>query len=706
MIKRNQDYLNRLSAIIDFLLVFISYIFSAWFRLKVLHGWWENIGLSRPMIIASLIYAAGLLLMLSALGFYNSTRVRKLSWKLSTLFIATTLSIFIVTALIFVFKIEDISRGIIALFYLLTLFLLGGKQFLTRTILNQLRKTGYNIKHEILIGSGRLAKQYQEDLGNEPELGIQIDEVVDSDADLDQLLAGSYADEVVIALEPEEYVNITKLIAACEKNGVKYYVVPFYNDMIPAHPVFENIGKTRLINMRANRLEQLGWSVLKRVFDAIVSAAGLIILSPLLMVLAIGVKLSSPGPVFFRQERVGLNRKRFFMLKFRSMVVNDQSDTAWSKTGDDRRTKFGAFIRKTSLDELPQLINVLKGDMSLVGPRPELPYFVEQFKEEIPLYMVKHQVKPGITGWAQVNGYRGDTSIKKRIELDLWYIDNWSPLLDLRILLMTVPWAMINEERFGTIPESDVKVIVATHKPYWMPSDPLYVPIRVGAEGKDDFGFIPDNTGKNISEKNANYCELTGLYWAWKNLNCDYLGLAHYRRHFTLLRGTGDRRDVMTLDQARNQLANVDVLLPTPRNYWIETNYQQYVHAHHAEDLDETRRIIEEKYPKYIEAYDNSMKKTTGHRFNMFIMKKELVDQYCSWLFDILFELEKRLDISNYSPNDQRVFGFVSERLLDVWIETNRIQYKDIPYIFLEKENWITKGVNFILRKLEGKKTA
>ncbi|MBO4653238.1 MAG: undecaprenyl-phosphate glucose phosphotransferase [Lachnospiraceae bacterium] len=708
MIKKNQTYLNRISAGIDFLLVFLSYLFSAWFRLRVLNGSWENKGLSRPMILASVIYSVCLIFALVLLGFYRTTRVRKLSWKLRTLFLATTLSIFAVTAVIFVFKIEDVSRGIIAIFYLLTLVLLGGKQLITRAVLNQLRRSGYNIKHEILVGSGRLATQYREDLSNEPELGIQIDASAEDEAELEQLLGGSAIDEVVLALEPEKYGNITKLISVCEKYGVKYYVVPFYNDMIPAHPVFESIGRTKLVNMRANRLESLGWAGLKRAFDIFVSTIGLLILSPLLIILAIGVKLSSPGPVFFRQERVGYNRKRFSMLKFRSMVVNNESDTAWSKKSDNRRTKFGSFIRKTSLDELPQLINVLRGDMSLVGPRPELPFFVEKFKEEIPLYMVKHQVKPGITGWAQVNGYRGDTSIRKRIELDIWYIDNWSPMLDLKILLKTFPWAMINDERMGaeseTIAEADIKVIVAAHKSYWMPSDELYVPMQVGAEGKEDLGYTPDNTGDNISSKNANYCELTGLYWAWKNLSCDYLGLAHYRRHFTAIRGTDDRRDVLTIDQARDLLGHVDVLLPKKRNYLIETNYKQYIHAHHAIDLDETRRIIEEKYPEYLAAYDTSMKKTKGHRFNMFIMKKDLADRYCTWLFDILFELEKRLDISDYSENDQRVFGFVAERLLDVWLDANEIKYKDIRYMYLERQNWIAKGVKFVMRKIKGKK--
>ena len=219
MIKRNQEYLNRISTIIDFILVVFSYIFSAWFRLKVLHGWWENQGLSTPMVIASFIYAAGLLIMLSILGFYSSTRVKNLSWKIETLFISTTISIFIVTAFIFVFKIEDVSRGIIVLFYILTLILLSGKQVLTRIVLNQLRSSGFNIKHEILVGHGNLAKQYQEDLEEEPELGIQIDEIIGADEDLEIRLKDGKIDEVVLALDPGEYENITKLISACEKRA-------------------------------------------------------------------------------------------------------------------------------------------------------------------------------------------------------------------------------------------------------------------------------------------------------------------------------------------------------------------------------------------------------------------------------------------------------------------------------------------------------
>lgn len=247
----------------------------------------------------------------------------------------------------------------------------------------------------------------------------------------------------------------------------------------------------------------------------------------------------------------------------------------------------------------------------------------------------------------------------------------------------------------------DIKVIVATHKKYWMPSDPMYLPLHVGREGKEDLGYTGDNTGDNISLKNKNYCELTGLYWAWKNLDADYIGMAHYRRHFVGKKSRGNKREkVLTQVQLEQILKKTDIILPKPRNYYIETNYSQYAHAHHAEDLDVTREIMEEKYPSYIKAFDESMKRTSGHRFNMFIMKKECFIQYCEWLFDILFELEKRLDISGYSENDARVFGFVSERLLDVWIDTNQLDYRNLSVEFMEKQNWLKKGGNFLLRKI------
>ena len=248
----------------------------------------------------------------------------------------------------------------------------------------------------------------------------------------------------------------------------------------------------------------------------------------------------------------------------------------------------------------------------------------------------------------------------------------------------------------------EIKIIVAAHKKYWMPQDPLYLPVQVGAAGKESIGYQRDDEGGNISEKNAHYCELTGLYWAWKNLRADYIGLAHYRRHFSSGKLLGDKRSrVIGRADMERLRARTDVLLPRPRHYWIETNYSQYAHAHHAVDLDTARDILRERYPQYLPAWDRCMKKRSGHRFNMFVMKKEILDAYCTWLFDVLAELEKRLDISSYSRNDSRVFGFVSERLLDVWIQTNGIACKNIPYVFMESQNWLVKGGNFVKRKFK-----
>ena len=247
----------------------------------------------------------------------------------------------------------------------------------------------------------------------------------------------------------------------------------------------------------------------------------------------------------------------------------------------------------------------------------------------------------------------------------------------------------------------DIKIIIAAHKEYQMPEGSMYLPVHVGAEGKESLGYTPDNTGDNISLKNPNYCELTGLYWAWKNLDAEYYGLAHYRRHFSNGSHSRDKWErIISQAEHEKKLSEYDVLLPKPRNYWIESTYSHYSHAHHAVDLDTTRAILEERYPEYIPAFDKVMGLPVGHRFNMFVMKKKYFDRWCAFLFDVLFELEKRLDISSYNQNDARVFGFVAERLIDVWLITNKVRYKDMPYVFMEDQNWIKKGGAFVKRKL------
>lgn len=262
-----------------------------------------------------------------------------------------------------------------------------------------------------------------------------------------------------------------------------------------------------------------------------------------------------------------------------------------------------------------------------------------------------------------------------------------------------------------------IVIAVVTHIEHTMPGDPLYMPLMAGAALMDRVpeGYVRDDTGDNISASNRSYCELTGLYWAWKNLDADYIGICHYRRYFASVRhsdnvpfgtrvamyaGMKPQREILGKEEAEIIAGQSDIILPLRRRYFIETNYSQYAHAHHAQDLDITREIIRERHPEYLNAFDRQMKKRGGHRFNMFIMNKELLDSYCSWLFDILFELEKRLDTSGYSERDKRVFGFVAERLLDVWLDANGHRYTELPYIMTEGENLPAKAAGLIMRKI------
>ena len=255
----------------------------------------------------------------------------------------------------------------------------------------------------------------------------------------------------------------------------------------------------------------------------------------------------------------------------------------------------------------------------------------------------------------------------------------------------------------SVLDNANIKTIVATHKEYRMPTDPLYLPMQAGRAIHPALPYLGDNTGDNISGKNAGFSELTCLYWAWKNLDADAIGLCHYRRHFAGKRLGRKWERILTLQRAETLLREVPVILPEKRNYFIETGYTQYIHAHHKNDLTITQEIIAEHCPEYMEAFEKTLNRTTGHRFNMLVMRRDLLDRYCAWLFDILFELEKRLDISDYTEYDKRVFGFVGERLLDVWIETNQVEYLECPVIHMEPQHWLVKGSDFLHRKLHPK---
>lgn len=250
-----------------------------------------------------------------------------------------------------------------------------------------------------------------------------------------------------------------------------------------------------------------------------------------------------------------------------------------------------------------------------------------------------------------------------------------------------------------------ISILVATHKKYDMPKYKSYLPIHVGKKDKNDIGFIGDDTGENISLKNPYFCELTGLYWAWKNLKSDYIGLVHYRRHFKGKTKSKDKfESVLSDKEISTLLKSNDIILPKLRNYYIETLYSHYEHTMYIEPLDITGEIIKEKYPKYYMEFELLKKRKKAHMFNMFIMKKEIMDKYCDFLFDILFELEKRVDNSKYDAFHARFYGRVSELLLDVWLNTNDYKYTEVPVMNMEKVNWFKKGTSFLKAKFFGKK--
>jgi Undecaprenyl-phosphate glucose phosphotransferase len=268
--------------------------------------------------------------------------------------------------------------------------------------------------------------------------------------DLAGILADNKMDEIAITLPIRDYHYLEEVVDICEKNGVHTKFIPDYNSLIPTKSYTEDLLGLPVINIRYVPLSNTGNIITKRMLDVISSLLGILITSPLLLLVALLIKLGSPGPVIFKQERVGYHKKSFQMYKFRSMELQSCSmeQKAWTVKDDPRVTPIGKFLRRTSLDELPQLFNILKGDMSLVGPRPERPLFVEKFKEEIPRYMVKHQVRPGLTGWAQINGYRGDTSIRKRIDYDIYYIENWTIGFDLKIIFLTFFTGFVNKNAY------------------------------------------------------------------------------------------------------------------------------------------------------------------------------------------------------------------------------------------------------------------
>ena len=467
MIRDNQQILNRINVLIDAVIVAVSLVLAYIIKFYIITpgpGYYLELSYYYDLLP---FVIPGYVLIYSFCDIYTSRRTWRQQSEILDLIKANTIGI--LALMLFVYNVLreiNYSRSVMAIFYFLNIFLCSLYRGILRALLKSFRKKGYNIKHVLLVGYSRAAEHYMDSIRENPQWGYNIVGVLDDHVpagamyhgvkvlgtlgNLEYILPEHKLDEIVIALPLEDYEKLEETVSICEKFGVHTKFVPDYNSVIPTKPYTEDLGGLPVINIRYVPLTNSGNIFIKRVFDILASLFGIIITSPLMLIIAILVKCTSKGPVIFKQERVGLHNKTFQMYKFRSMRVQSEKreKKGWTKKNDPRVTPIGKFIRRTSIDELPQLFNILKGDMSLIGPRPERPQFVEKFMEEIPRYNVKHQVRPGLTGWAQVNGLRGDTSIRKRVEYDIYYIENWSVFFDIKIIIMTFFTGFINKNAY------------------------------------------------------------------------------------------------------------------------------------------------------------------------------------------------------------------------------------------------------------------
>lgn len=468
MIKDNQRVLNQIHVLLDAAVVTVSYV-SAWFiKFQLFEQDIYVVGaLSKETYFKALYFIVPVYILLYYWsGLYLSKRYSSSQREIFNLVKANTIGIGLFVAFLYVIKVMDISRAMMFMFYLFNLILGITVRQLLRLFLRTIRRKGYNIKYVLLVGYSRAAEKYIDRIMENPQwayiiCGILDDhipagttykgvKVLGSIDNIHVILPENKIDEIGISLALSDYARLEELVNICEKSGVHTKFIPDYNSVIPSRPYIEDLTGLAVINIRHVPLTNTFNILIKRIMDIIGSILCIIIFSPIMIISALLIKLGDGGKVVFKQERVGLHNKTFYMYKFRTMreQAPEEEKKGWSHKGDPRITPIGKFLRRTSLDELPQMFNVLKGDMSLIGPRPERPQFVEKFKEEIPRYMIKHQVRPGMTGWAQINGYRGNTSIRKRIEYDLYYIENWTVFFDIKILFLTIFKGFINKNAY------------------------------------------------------------------------------------------------------------------------------------------------------------------------------------------------------------------------------------------------------------------
>ena len=467
MIKDNQKLLNRLHVVIDALVIIFSYTAAWYLRFKSgifeLDPWFLSL---QEYMKALLIIVPGYLILYYAFQLYTPKRVQGRRYEAWHIIQANTIGLMAYILFLYLTKQSDFSRTMFFVFFCVNVFSEVTVRNIIREGLRNMRKKGYNQKHILLIGYSCAAEQYIDRILSNPEWGYIVRGILADNKprgteyrgikvlgrveNLTIILPENKLDEIAITLGLAEYHKLEHIVSMCEKSGVHTKFIPDYNNIIPTKPYTEDLLGLPVINIRHVPLSNALNAFTKRCVDLFGAIVALILFSPVMAVVSVIIKATSPGPLIFKQERIGLQNKPFPMYKFRSMVVQDAASekAKWTVQNDPRVTPIGKFIRKTSIDELPQLFNVLKGDMSLVGPRPERPQFVEKFREEIPRYMVKHQVRPGLTGWAQVNGFRGDTSIRKRIEHDLYYIENWTLGFDFKILFLTFFKGFVNKNAY------------------------------------------------------------------------------------------------------------------------------------------------------------------------------------------------------------------------------------------------------------------
>lgn len=457
MLKQKRQLFEFLFMGADLLAVSLAWIIAYWFRflsgvVEVDKGIPDFTSYLSQLLVIWVIWA----FTFKKMQMYQPMRGKKRLWELLQLARATTLAVLILIAVTYLFREKSVpfSRLVFVYFGLLSFVFTLGHRLLIRGTLRELRRKGYNLRYLLVVGTGKVASDLITRVRRHRELGIQIvgclakdpDEtvgaagapVVGNYDDLKKLLTTMDIDQVVIALPLEHNHFLPKVMEDLKNSTVDVKIVPDVYQFISAGGSIEEFEGLPVISVQESPIEGVNM-FLKRMLDVVISLFALVILSPLLTLIAILVKLTSKGSVLYVQERVSLDGSRFPIYKFRTMRIDAEDEgPQWSKKSDPRTTPIGRFLRAWSLDELPQLWNVLNGDMSIVGPRPERPYFIHEFKEKIPLYMLRHKVPAGITGWAQVNGWRGDTSLDKRIEYDLYYLKNWSLFFDLKIIFLTL----------------------------------------------------------------------------------------------------------------------------------------------------------------------------------------------------------------------------------------------------------------------------